>query len=783
MGTESFNLAPRITANYTIEGYPLVKVEAIDRAKRPLKTEADFYTSIYFPFLQYFTKYGDEIAWKTERVKSTDPTFYVDPKEREIDVRVRLYDKMPQEVNYSKYDEGQIHISIPPPKISKVTIVDCRRREEHCGDLGGGGLEPAPQGAVISGSEIYEPIQGEVKMTVHLSQNWVYLSKIEVYASLNSPVEISESTYICSYFPTSINQIHQISISNLEPYLDYFITLIPYDNVGQGEPYEDAYGYLCPMGEVESCLQAECVNFLVEARGEEMPTIQQSTAFGLAKTEEPIEVDSFEIANWQTVKYLMQGKSTSGATYYSEYCITANYLGDAVGESVGGQHMSMKVSKMMIEAWHFMNAGSCILMAKAWGEGVTDDPHPFSFPIYDVRDEGKKFRESILREPFKMIFGDTIQRYNWIKEVKFMVSYPYYMDAPGNFKSRDRITIGKKVYIGKDPDDKPIYKYGGLLYSKGNAVLEYEYDKDGKVKFAFVKFRITMDEDLYELLDLEDYKLESDKLFLVVEKYEPSGTYVPYKEEDGVNIFYYGIDVPEKNRFLLPESIHLLTSYIASETKLTSFNLFDRTYSYPYQPVTIPQEPRDESNKNDFPDPTLNYLVKEEGIKLRGNVFDEVTGRRGKLDKIGFRIVRPSNQIGTPIEKVRINFFKTDRNNRISYYASSDFAELKLNPENLEEHLVFSGFDIPYDGNSTVGIVLKFEKEDDTPFTFTTKITDKKFEINEKKPDIRHWMIISERWNGDQKIVEGRRLDAFAHSSPYYTLKNPISIKAFKTSF
>lgn len=778
----SFDLSPRITAQYTIEGYPLVKVEATDRAKRTLKTETDFYTSIYFPFLQYFVKYGDEVQWATERLKSTDPTFYIDPKEREIDVRVRIYDKMPQEVEYSKFDEGQIHISIPSPKISKVTIVDCRRREEHCGDLGGdSSVVPNPD----DGSDIYEPIQGEVKMTVHFSQNWTYLSKIEVYASLTSPVEISDKTYISSYFPVSVSQIHQISLSNLEPYLDYFITLIPYDNIGEGEAYEGAYGYLCPMGESESCLQAGCVNFLVDARGEEAHTIQQSTAFGLIKTEEPIDVDAFDIADWQTVKYLIQAKSTSGSTYYSEYYVTTNYLGNAVGESVGGQHMRMKVSKMLMEAWHFMNAGTCILMAKAWGEGVTDNPHPFSFPIYDVRDEGKSFRSDIIKEPFKMVFGDKIQRYNWIKEVKFMVPAPYQLDITGNLSSQDRINIGKKMYVGKDSNDKPIFEYGGLLYSKGNAVLEYEYYGDGKIKFAFVKFSVSIDENLNELLDLEDYKLESDNLYLVVEKKlkDGSGKYVPYKEEDGIKNFYYGIDIPEKNRFLIPESIHLLTSYIASETNLTSFNLFKRSYSYPYKPVIIPQEPRDESNANNFPKPTIDYIIGEGGLKLIGNVFDEVTGRRSRLEKIGFRIVRPSSQNGTPIDNVRINFFKTDRNNRLSYYASSEFGKIEFNRTTSEEHLVFSGFDIPYDGNSTVGIVVKFETEDNAPFTFTTKITGKVFPIDEKKPDIRHWMVISERWDNDIKLLEGRRLDAFTNSSPYYTLKNPISVKAFKTSF
>lgn len=766
-----FNLAVRTSYRFSVEGNPVVIVEGKDRSGKNLVKTSDYLASLYSPFLQFYMRYDDKSPYEEIKAQTIEPRLDIYPENnRTFDVLVRLWDKMPLDTEYTKYDEANAIITIPSPQISYIIVQDCRRRTSSCG------------------SEIeydLSPIMGEIQMNVYFSAGWRFLTKIEVYGSkdeANFPID--DEHYLMTYWAFGESRNHQFSITQVDPYNDYYFTLIPYDNIGQGIIFRDGYGYMCPEQGDVSCMTVNCIDFITGSRGETPVAIEQNTSFLIANSEEPLLLDGFAMADWQTATYLIQAKSDSGNTFFNEYYLTLNNAGDLINASVGGEHMNMGASPLEFKVSHYIASGYCGLLVEVYGEGFSNDRQdvyygaliPSGNNIYiKDKDEALSFN----------IEGSQLSNFNEISYIEIIYPGNYPLSIYGIYKNA-RISTRKKVvipseYVGQP--DTEYWEYTDILKSTRHEVIS-DASTVNKVRFYFPEFStepFAADQDKTVI-----FNRDSEEFFVRI--FDDAGTnpgmnWFPFRESENIS-------PPVEERFFkIPIADTLGGGYkwIASSCAVKTYGAFPLQYSYPYRGVRPPQEPRDASQ--DWPLTNNAVDLFENGWIMVGNIFN--TSSLMKLQKLYFIV---ENSIAADFivgAGVRLEINRVSDNDEDIYYATSEPAKWEDSYEGYDI-VSFDNLKIPYDGSSPEGWRFYAVYEDGTPYTgFTVRTVQREEKLRDT--DIR--FLASFNSKTKEKIPKknddspnsyyytGKRIGAYAYADPYYKLKNSVTVKALRTTF
>lgn len=369
--------------SYSISGRPCIYIEGEDRAHNILTSQGDYQTSVFQPFLQIWRTYGTAEGQYTASSYHivdeyrTNPVYEFDA---ELDVRkyrflIRLYDKMPLEDEYTNFDQAIVDVIISAPYFQYVAVQDCRER--------------------ISDSDSpedydFDSIQGKASVFAYMKAG-ISIERIEVYASTEGEdFEPSEANYIKTIYPNaneynfgqSFNKIHFDIVNEIEWYQDYYIKLIPYDNIGPGATYT-TYGYICGSTGGDSCLMVKCIDFIVdEGYGGGTSYIEENTVFYKYRTECPYPVDTFYLSDWNTAYYNLSASSYYG-TYYREYMFVANPTGDFADSTVGGTHLEVYNSVLNLDVRHYIIGKAAAVIIEVKGPKFWDTRREIEFDGVD----------------------------------------------------------------------------------------------------------------------------------------------------------------------------------------------------------------------------------------------------------------------------------------------------------------------------------------------------------------------------------------------------------------
>lgn len=770
---ESFNLAPRISYKFSVEGNPVLHVEGKDRSGKNLVKTTDYLASLYSPFLQFFMRTNEDSPYEEVKEQTIEPRLDIYPEnERKFDVLVRLWDKMPLDAEYTHYDEANALITIPSPEISYIIVQDCRRRTSDCG------------------AEIeydLSPIMGEIQMNVYFSSGWRFLQKIEVYGSRDEPdFPIDDEHYIMTYWSFGESRNHQFSITQVDPYYDYYFTLVPYDNIGKGIIFRDGYGYMCPQQEEASCMIVNCIDFLAGSRGENPVTIEQNVAFSIVNSEEPLIFDGFPIAMWQTATYSIQAKSDSGNTYFNEYYLTLNNAGELINASVGGEHMNMGASPLEFKVSHYITSGYCGLLLEVSGEGFANDRRNSYFGALTPSDN-VVYTKAADEAPSFVIEGSQVLSYSELSYIEIIYPDTYKPNIYSIYK-KAQVCTRKKVIVPSEwvgQPDTEYWEYTPILNSTSSEIITSTKEGEvNKVRFYFPKFSTEPFAPNQE--DVIVFDRDSDEYYLNIvdeKNTNPGLNWFPFRESQVIS-------PSTPDRFLkIPIADSLGGGYvwITSACGVETYGLYPYQYSYPYRGVRPPQEPRDASG--DWPITNSSVDLFKNGWILVGNIFNSSSTL--KLQKL-YLIVEDSLVADFAVaSQVRLEINRVSDNDEDIYYKTSEPAQHE-NAWNGYDIISFSDLSMPYDGSSPEGWRLYAVREDGSLYEgLSVRTVDKE----EKLRDTAIRFLSSFNSKAKEKIPKknddspnsyyytGKRIGAFAYAEPYYRLKHPVVVKGFRTTF
>lgn len=768
-----FNLAPRITYKFSVEGNPVLYVEGKDRSGKKLVKTSDYLASLYSPFLQFYMRENEDSPYEEVKEQTIEPKLDIYPEnQRKFDVLVKLWDKMPLDAEYTNFDEANALINIPSPEISYLIIQDCRRRTSDCG------------------AEVeydLSPILGEIKVNVYFAAGWRFLQKIEVYGSKDEPnFPIDDEHYIMTYWAFGQSPNHQFSITQVDPYYDYYFTLIPYDNIGKGIVFRDGYGYMCPQEEDATCMTVRCIDFITGSRGEKPVTIEQNTAFSVVNSEAPVIFDGFPIALWQTAMYSIQAKSDSGNTYFSEYYLTLNNAGELINNVVGGEHMNMGASPLELKASHYVTSGVCGLLVEVSGEGFANDRRLLPYGAM-VPSDNVVYTKAKDEAPSFVIEGTQLLNYNELSYIEIIYPNTYSLGFYKIYKNAQICTRKKIIipseYVGQP--DTEYWEYTPILRSTSSEIISTTGTEGiNKVRFNFPI--ASLEPFASNQKDALVFNRDSDEYFLNI--VDDNGT------NPGLNWFPFRESVPVSpavtDRFLkipLADSLGGGYVWVSSSCRVETYGAYPLQYSYPYRGVRPPQEPRDASG--DWPLTNNSVDLFENGWIMVGNIFN--TPDIVKLQKLYF-IVRDSLLADTIVaSKIKLEINRVSPNDEDIYYETSEPAQFE-DDWNGYSIVSFNNLSMPYESNSPEGWRLYAVNEDGTLFNgFMVRTVEKQ----EKLKDTGIQFLASFNSKTKEKIPKknddspnsyyytGKRIGAFAYADPYYQLKHPVVVKGFRTTF
>lgn len=768
---KSFDLAPRVSYKFSVEGNPVLYVEGKDRSGKKLVKATDYLASLYSPFLQFYMRTNEDSPYEEIRAQTIDPKLDIYPEnDRKFDVLVKLWDKMPLDEEYTHFDEANALITIPSPEISNVIVQDCRRRASDCG------------------AEIeydLSPIMGEIQMNVYFSTGWRFLQKIEVYGSKDEPdFPIDDEHYIMTYWSFGESKIHQFSITQVDPYYDYHFTLVPYDNIGKGIVFRKGYGYMCPQQEEPSCMVVSCIDFLAGSRGEDPVAIEQNTAFSVVNSEEPLIFDGFPIAMWQTATYSIQAKSDSGNTYFNEYYLTLNNAGELVNTSVGGEHMNMGASPLEFKVSHYITSGYCGLLLEVFGEGFANDRRNVYYGAL-VPSDTVVHTKAQDEAPFFVIEGTQVLNYSEISYIEIIYPNSWSPSIYNTYK-KAQICTRKKIIIPSEwvgQPDTEYWEYTSILDSASCEIIVSPEEGVVKVRFHFPKFSTEPFAPNQE--DAVVFNRDSDEYYLNIideDGSNPGLNWFPFRTSKIVS-------PKAQDRFLkIPVSDDLGGDvWMASACGVETYGLYPYQYSYPYRGVRPPQEPRDASGDWPLTDNSIDLF--KNGWIMVGNIFNSSSTL--KLQKLYF-IVKDSSVADSVVSsKIRLEINRVSDNDEDIYYKTTEPAQHE-DAWNGYSIISFSDLSMPYDGSSPEGWRLYAVQEDGSTYEgLFVRTVDKE----EKLKDWQVRFLSSFNSKTKEKIPKknenspnsyfytGKRIGAFAYADPYYQLKHPVVVKGFRTTF
>jgi hypothetical protein len=282
---------------------------------------------------------------------------------------------MPLEDEYTNFDQAIVDVTISAPFFQYVAVQDCRERASD---------SDSPE------EYEFESIEGKASVFAYMKAG-TSIERIEVYASTEGEdFEPSADNYIKTIYPNaneynlgqSYNKV-QFDITNeIEWYQDYYIKLIPYDNIGPGATYT-TYGYICGSTGGDSCLMVKCIDFIVdEGYGGGTSYIEENTVFYKYVNECPYPIDSFYTTDWNTAYYELSASSYYG-TYYREYMFVANPYGDYAESSVGGTHLEVFNSVLDMNVRHYIIGKAAALVIDVNGPEYADTRREIEFDACD----------------------------------------------------------------------------------------------------------------------------------------------------------------------------------------------------------------------------------------------------------------------------------------------------------------------------------------------------------------------------------------------------------------
>jgi hypothetical protein len=351
---------------YSVGGRPTLQIEGEDRAHNVLTSQGDYELSAYSPYLKIevynpSTEEEGEGTFEVLENYTKNPIYEYDGElnRREYIFYVTLYDKMPLDDEYKNYDKAQVTVKIPAPVISYVAVQDCKERI-----------------STSDSPEEYEfaSIEGKAIAYIYIKAG-VRVEKIEFYASTEGEdFEANDDTYIKAIYPSEdtssySQEYYKISVditSEIDWYQDYYFKFIAYDEIGPSNVVT-TYGYICGAEESNSCVTLTCIDFIIDkGAGNGYTTIEENTCFSYFPSEYPIFIDSFLLTDWYTAYYELSAYSKDG-TYYREYVIAGNTLGEYANTSVGGTHLEIYNSVIYANVSHKVLGNKVYLLIHVTG--------------------------------------------------------------------------------------------------------------------------------------------------------------------------------------------------------------------------------------------------------------------------------------------------------------------------------------------------------------------------------------------------------------------------------
>lgn len=774
---DSYSLSPRLSYRYSVSGNPVVTVEAKDRSGKELIKSSDYVASLYSPYLQFFMRKDEESEFELITDYSINPVFeiYPESEERYFEVLVKIWDKMPFDDDYDHFDEATVIIKIPTPTIGDCVIQDCRRRVRDCTET----------------MDAYDlaSITGEVSVSLIFVSGYHNLQRIDVYGSTDSKnFPLDEEHYIKTYW-TSGGQVQSFAITELEPYFDYYLTFVPYDNMGAGTPYRDGYGYLCPDEEVNPCVSVQCIDFFAYSEGENTEVIREDTCFHKFTSEQPIDYDLFSTHDWHTAIYNIQATSESGNSHYIEYQLTANDKGDYVDGNVGGQHTEMIASPLELKVRHLVSASQCLMSLEAGGEGFSNDRRQVTYGANDnyVKDTDETIVSYAYDQaPRLLIEGEAILEYNELLKIEFTVptgTSETYLNQYTNAHlcTRQKIVVPAEY---ESQEDVEYWQYDSFFSSSSFTLSRDQVNNTVSYEYTFPMVSTEpFASNQGNALVFE--KTEAREMFFNLT--DGNGNSIPW---DKVTFFKAKKQDSSAGRRLL--KVAQLTSagteafsWVGSLATVSTYGNFNRQYSYPFLSVRPPQESRTNQNEPDI-NSTVNLFA--DGWILVGDIFD--TEEVVKLSKLWLAVSNSSIADEAVNKQLKLEVNKIGDNGGDVLWTTSGYA--KKETVNGQVCISFDEIDIPYDSNSDLG--WRFYLVDDDGVNYKDvliRCTSNSETLSPEKVkylysfSTKSKVVIPPKVSGMPPSYRytGKRLGAFAYAEPYYLLKYPVHVKSFKKLF